>query len=180
MKELSLHILDLVENSIRAKAELINIFINEDIMNNFLEIIIEDDGNGMDEEFLSIVDNPFTTTRKTRNVGLGLPLLKAAAIRTDGDFQIISEKEKGTKIVATFKYDHIDRAPIGNMGSTIATLLSRVEKFDLVYIHQINNKRFTFSTTEVKEFLGEVSLNTPEVVLWIQDYINDNISTLCK
>lgn len=180
MKELSLHVLDLVENSIKAKAGLINISIIEDIMNNLLKIIIEDNGNGMDEEFLRIADNPFTTTRKTRNVGLGISLIKAATLRTDGDFHISSQKGKGTTVVATFRYDHIDRAPVGDMGSTIATILSREEKVDILYLHQINNKRFFFDSKEVRKLLGEVSLSTPEVILWIQDYINENVSSLCK
>ncbi len=180
MKELSLHILDLVENSIKAKAKLIKISIIEDLTNNILEITLEDNGSGMDEEFLSIADNPFTTTRKTRNVGLGLSLIKAAALRADGDFHISSEKGKGTEVVATFRHDHIDRTPIGNMGGTIAAILSREEKVDILYLHQINSKQFVFNTKEIRKFLGEVNINTPNVILWIQDYINDNIALLSK
>lgn len=178
MKELSLHILDLVENSINAQAELVIITIIEDLNNNYLKIIIEDDGNGMDKDLLSVADDPFTTTRKTRNVGLGLSLMKAAALRTDGDFSITSEKGKGTKVVAVFRHDHIDRAPLGNMGDTIAALMSREEKIDYLYLHQVNNKQFKFDTREIREFLGDVSINTPEVILWVQDYINSNLNLL--
>lgn len=174
-----MHVLDLVENSISANAKLIKISIIEDIKNNILEIVIEDDGDGMDQEFLSIADNPFTTTRKTRNVGLGLSLTKAATKRTDGDFHIISQKGKGTKVVATFRYDHIDRAPVGDMGSTIATILSKDEA-DILYIHKINCKQFIFDSKEVRKILGDISLATPEVMLWINDYVNENISALCK
>ncbi|WIV10573.1 ATP-binding protein [Proteiniborus sp. MB09-C3] len=180
MKELSLHVLDLAENSIRAKAKLVTISITEDLNHNLLKILIEDNGNGMDEELLSVADDPFTTTRKTRNVGLGLSLLKAAALRAEGDFHITSEKGTGTKIEATFKHNHIDRAPIGNMGSTIATILIRKEKIDILYIHQVNGRQFIFSTKEIKKLLGEVSINTPEVILWIKDYINENVSELNK
>ena len=180
MKELSLHILDLVENSISAKAKLVKISIIEDTIKNLLEIRIEDNGIGMDEELLSACDNPFTTTRKTRSVGLGLSLLKSAALRANGDFHITSEKGKGTKVVASFIHDNIDRAPIGNMGSTIATILSREEKVDILYLHQINNKQFLFSTKEIKKLLGEVSMNIPKVILWIQDYINENVGELSR
>lgn len=178
MKELSLHILDLVENSIKAEANIIKIYVIEDLLNNLLTISIEDNGKGMEPSFLSVADNPFTTTRKTRNVGLGLSLMKSAALRCDGDFNIISEKGKGTKVTATFKHDHIDRAPIGNMGSTTAALISREEKIDYIYRHQINNSIFVFDTKEIKEILGEVEINSPEIVLWLQDYINENIKTL--
>ncbi len=178
MKELSLHILDLVENSINAQAKLVIITIIEDLNNNFLKIVIEDNGNGMDKNLLSVADDPFTTTRKTRNVGLGLSLMKAAALRTNGDFSITSEKGKGTKVVATFRHDHIDRAPLGNIGETIAVLLSREERIDYLYIHQVNNKQFKFDTREIREFLGEVSIKTPKVILWVQDYINSNLNLL--
>lgn len=178
MKELSLHVLDLVENSIKAKAKLVKITVIEDLASNFLKIIIEDNGEGMEESLLNVVDNPFTTTRKTRNVGLGLSLMKAAALRAGGDLDISSQKGKGTKVVTTFTHDHIDRTPLGNMGGTIATLLSREEKIDYLYIHQTNNNKFTFDTREIKELLDGVSINTPEVILWIQDYINDNIKNL--
>lgn len=180
MKELSLHILDLVENSINAQAKLVTINIFEDLSNNLLKITIVDDGKGMDEDFLRVADNPFTTTRKTRDVGLGLSLMKSAAIRTDGDFSITSEKGKGTKVMATFTYNHIDRVPLGNIGGTISTILNREENIDYLYIHRINSKQFIFDTREVRKLLREVNLNTPEVILWVQDYINENIIELNK
>lgn len=180
LKELSLHVLDIVENSISANANLIKILIDEDLVHNLLTIQIEDNGIGMDKELLRMADNPFTTTRKTRKVGLGLSLFKAAALRTEGNFNIDSVKGKGTIVKATFKHDHIDRAPIGNMGSTIATILSREDNIDLLYIHRICDKVFEFDTRKIKEILGEVSLNTPEIILWIQNYINENIIELSK
>jgi len=180
LKELSLHILDLVENSISAKASLIKIAIIEELEKNLLQITIGDNGRGMDEELLIVVDNPFTTTRTTRSVGLGLSLFKSAALRANGDFHIISEKGKGTEVVASFKHDNIDRAPIGNMGSTISAILSREEKIDILYLHKINNKKFIFCTKEIKKLLGQISMNTPKVILWVQDYINENIEELNK
>lgn len=172
--------LDIAENSISANASLIKITIDEDLVHNFLVIQIEDNGIGMDRELLEMADNPFTTTRKTRKVGLGLSLFKAAALRTEGDFSIDSVKGNGTVVKATFKYDHIDRAPIGNMGSTIAAILSREDDVDLLYIHKICDKVFEFDTREIKKILGEVRLNTPEIILWIQNYINDSINELSK
>lgn len=178
MKELSLHILDLVENSINAEAKHITIFIFEDILNNLLTISIEDDGKGMEASLLSVVDDPFITTRKTRNVGLGLSLMKSAALRCDGNLNIASEKGKGTKVVITFKHNHIDRAPLGNMGSTMAALISREEQIDYIYTHKINDSIFVLNTKEIKEILGEVEINSPEIILWLQDYINENIKSL--
>lgn len=179
MKELSLHILDLAENSIKAKSTIIRITINENLIKDLLSIVIEDNGLGMDEDFLKVVVDPFTTTRTTRNVGLGLPLIKAAAERCEGSFRIDSTKGNGTKVTATFKHSHIDRAPIGDMGQTIVALINHNEAIEYIYTHNVNCRQsFIFDTREIKKLLDGVSIKKSEILLWIIEYINDGINNL--
>ena len=113
MEELSLHLLDLIQNSVKAGASLVEIIITEKA--GLLTIILEDNGCGMSEEFLSRVESPFTTTRTTRKVGLGIPLFKQAALMAGGDFSITSRQGEGTRLTATFELDNIDRAPMGDL-----------------------------------------------------------------
>ncbi len=178
MLELSLHVLDIVNNSVKAKAETIEIIIDEQIEKNTLSVTIRDDGCGMDEEFLKTVTDPFKTTRTTRKVGMGISLFQAAAEATGGNLTISSEKNVGTEVVATFTYDHIDRQPMGDMASTMQTLVSSNENIDFIYRHIKNQKEFLFDTAQVKEILGDVSLINPEILLWIRDYIEEGLQEI--
>ena len=190
MKELSLHILDIVQNSIKAQATLIEITIQEDLNTDCLSIEIKDNGKGMDKDLLEKVTDPFVTTRDTRRVGLGISLLKAAAIQCEGNLIIESEKGMGTKIITTFRHSHIDRSPLGSMEDTIVTLLlSNEEKIDglekerevdYIYKHQINNESFIFDTREVKKLLEGTPINDYEVLVWIKEYLKENLETLVK
>lgn len=178
MKELSLHILDLGENSLAANAKLIKIIIIEDLKRDILKITIEDDGKGMDKELLKIADDPFFTTRTTRSVGLGLSLMKASAKRCEGDLKILSVINKGTKVECEFCHSHIDRAPIGNIGETLVTLINHNKKFDILYIHEVDENKFVFDTREIKQILNGVKINSPDVLLWIKDYIIENMKKI--
>lgn len=179
MTELSLHILDIVQNSIKANASSIEFVIDEDIKKNLLTITITDDGCGMDKEFLNDVINPFRTTRTTRKVGLGLSLFKNACELTGGEFEITSELGIGTKVKAVFVYDSIDRQPIGDMASTISTIIGSNDKINYVYKHIFNNKSFEFSTTEIRKILGEeISLSEIDVLNWIEGYIKEETENL--
>lgn len=178
MKELSLHILDLVENSITANSKLIKVSIEEDIKNDKLIIIIEDNGCGMDEEFLKNVQSPFTTTRTTRSVGLGLSLVKMAANRCEGDLTISSKKNVGTKLEIDFKHSHIDRAPLGDMCGTLICIINNDKNIDLLYNHIVSDKKFTLDTREVKNILEGASITSPEVLLWLKEYIKENTDEL--
>ncbi|WP_069649211.1 ATP-binding protein [Caloranaerobacter ferrireducens] len=180
MKELSLHILDLAENSVKAEATKINISIFEDTERDLLTINLEDNGRGMDEELLKKVEDPFVTSRTTRKVGLGIPLMKAAALRCEGDFKISSEIGKGTKVTIIFKHSHIDRAPIGDIGQTIISLINANENIEIVYKHSYNGNCFVFDTKEVKNILGDVPINEAHIMLWIKDYINENVRNLYR
>ncbi len=178
MRELSLHILDIAQNSISAKATLINIEIEENTAKNLLAISVTDNGIGMDKEFLEKVTDPFITTRKTRKVGLGISLFKAAAERCGGNFFINSKVGKGTKIIATFKRDHIDRAPLGNIPDTLTTLIIANEQIDYIYRHLFNDKEFILDTREIRKILGEVPLSNIKVIDWINNYIIDGLKKI--
>lgn len=180
MKELSLHILDIIQNSITAKASFIEIKINEDLVNDTYKIEISDNGIGMDEEFLKKVLDPFTTTRLTRKVGLGLPLFQASTLQCDGNFEIKSEVEVGTSVKAVFKHSHIDRPPLGNVSDTIITCIMANNKIDYLYEHKYNKNKFIFDTREVKKKIGDMPITDIEIISWIKEYIKENISGLVK
>ena len=179
MLEISLHILDIVNNSVKATASLISVTVEEAKKENLLKITIEDNGCGMDEDFLKEVLDPFRTTRTTRKVGMGLSLFKAAAENAGGGLSIESEKNVGTKVFVWFTYDHIDRQPLGNMAETMLTLISGNETIDFVYTHVVDEKDFKLDTREIKNILGdEISLGSPEIVMWLSDYIREGLSEI--
>lgn len=177
MKEISLNILDIAENSVKAKAKNINISILE--TNDYLIIEILDDGTGMTDEILQNVTDPFCTTRTTRNVGLGIPLLKLSAEQTGGNVEITSKHfskypdNHGTKTVATFFKNHIDMTPLGDIISTISTLIHCNPDIDFVFSHKISNKEVTLNTKELRNVLGPVPLNNTEVNIWIKEYLSE-------
>lgn len=183
MRDLSLHILDLSQNSISAGAGLVQITVDEDTEADKLIICIEDNGKGMDKDFLERVKDPFVTTRTSRKVGLGIPLMLAACKRCEGDLVIESEKNVGTKLTATFKHSHIDRAPMGDMAETMLSLIlagsERSGVVDLVYRHIIDHKEFCMDTRDIRAALGrDISLGEPEVLMWIRDFINEGLLNL--
>ncbi len=179
MLELSLHILDIVNNSIRAEADLIYISIKESIDDNLLQISISDNGCGMDSQFLENVTDPFRTTRTTRKVGMGLSLFQSAARNAGGDLVVRSEKHVGTTVEASFIYNHIDRQPMGDMAETLVTLISGNDTIDFVYSHIINQNKFVFDTREIKQLLGEkICLGNPEIVLWLKEYIHEGLNKI--
>ncbi|SHJ59118.1 Histidine kinase-, DNA gyrase B-, and HSP90-like ATPase [Dethiosulfatibacter aminovorans DSM 17477] len=180
MKELSLHVLDIARNSIRAEATRIGIFIEENLEDNKLVISIEDNGKGMDEETLRKIEDPFYTSRDVRRVGLGIPLLKAAVERCNGSIKIQSEEGIGTSLYCEMDYDHIDRAPLGKIQDTIMILLNDSDNYELVYTHVYNGRRFDFDTVEIKEILDGVPLGSPDVLMWIKGYILENVANIKK
>lgn len=178
MNELSLHILDIVQNSISAQAKHILIEVLEDSENDRLEISVTDDGRGMSPDFLKKVVDPFTTTRTTRKVGLGIPLLKFAAESTDGGFQIESEVGRGTTIKASFTLSHIDRAPLGDMAQTMEILITANPGIGFLYRRRVDKRGFELDTAEIKEAIGDVPINSPDVLLWVKDYITEKENEL--
>lgn len=178
MVDLSLHILDIVQNSIRAEARLVRIFIFEQLTKDMLTIRIEDDGRGMNEEMVSKVINPFYTTRKTRKVGLGIPLLKQNAEMCDGTLHITSKPSKGTMIEVFFKHSHIDRPPLGDIASTMKILIAGSPTVDFEYHHKVNEEGFQVTTKEMKETLEDISITDANVLAFIESMINENIKAL--
>ena len=178
MKEISLHVLDLAQNSITAGASLIELLIIENTRDDLLVIRLKDNGRGMDEETLKNVADPFFTTRTTRKVGLGISMFKANAELCEGALSIDSELGVGTVIEATFKHSHIDRVPLGNMADTIMTMVMGVGASDIVYKHVYNSGTFIFNTQEVKEVLGDVPLDLPDVLLWIKGFVEEGLKDI--
>ncbi|MGA2667874.1 MAG: ATP-binding protein [Ignavibacteria bacterium] len=180
MKDLSLHILDIAENSIEAGAKNIGIIIDEDISNDLLTLEINDDGRGMDAEYLEKVTDPFVTTRTTRKVGLGISLLKAAAESANGKLIINSTRGIGTVIKATFQLTHIDRKPVGMISDTILTLVVGNPDINFNFQHLRNGFHFTFNSGEVKEKLFSKGLNSTEILTAIRKILKEysiNIKT---
>ncbi len=178
MQELSLNILDITHNSIKADANKIEITLLESKEKNMIEITICDDGRGMDEELLRNVTDPFVTTRTTRKVGLGIPLFKQSAESTNGAFSIRSKVGEGTEVCASFQMDHLDRVPIGDMSSTIVSLIQANDRIRFVYSHKTDHGTFVLDTDELHAQLGEVPLSEPAVLNWIGEYINENLEDI--
>lgn len=174
MTEISLNILDVAENSVRAKASLVEITVEADREANRLIVLIKDDGCGMSQEQVEQVADPFFTTRKTRKVGLGIPFFKMAALGTGGDFQIASEVGEGTVVRAEFVLDHIDRMPLGDINSTIYTLVRFHPDMDFYYTYRYDDREFVLDTRQMREILGGIPLDTPEVSEYIKEYLEEN------
>ena len=174
MPEISLNVLDVAENSTRAGASLVNITVKADFLNDQLTIIIDDNGCGMTPQQVEQVTDPFFTSRTTRKVGLGVPFFKLAAESTGGSFTIISQPNVGTKVTAVFILSHIDRMPLGDINTTIHTLVVYHPETDFVYRYQYNNRSFTLDTREFRQVLGDIPFDTPEISAYIMDYLNEN------
>lgn len=177
MKELSLNILDIAENSVKAKATLTEIKIVEE--NDLLTLTITDDGCGMTDEILKTVSDPFYTTRTTRKVGMGIPLLKLEAELTGGSLNITSKhileypEEHGTVVTATFYKNHIDCTPLGDVVASITTLIQGHPDTDFLFIHKTEEREVSLDTRELRGVLGDVPLNTYDVIKWIEEYLNE-------
>jgi len=178
MKELSLHILDIVQNSITACATIVEIVVLEDITANILSISISDNGKGMSKEFLAKVRDPFTTTRTTRSVGMGISLFESAAVSCGGCFDISSELGVGTTVYANFLHNHIDRQPLGNIAETITTLIFGSPTIDFVFKYNTNGGIFEFDTRKIKDILSGTPIDALEVILWMKEYIKEGMEEL--
>lgn len=181
MRELSLNILDITQNSIKANATLVTISVTADEAADMVEIAVKDNGKGMSKDFLKTVTDPFTTTRTTRKVGMGLPLFKMAAESTGGSFEIVSELGVGTEVKAKFVISSIDRMPLGDLAGTMGVLMQGNGDIDFDLEYAVTSadgekREFSFDTREVKEQLGDVPIGEYEVVSALEGLIRDNIS----
>ena len=182
MKELSLNILDVAENSVKAGASLTQILLTE--QGNVLTLEIVDDGCGMSEDIVRSVTDPFYTTRTTRKVGMGIPLLKLACEQTDGSLTIESVTqeanpvEHGTHVTATFHTDHIDFTPLGDVSSSILTLIQGHPDTDFLFRHQMEDRVVELDTRELREVLEDVPLNSYDVMEWIRGNLQEQYEML--
>lgn len=180
MKELSLNILDIAQNSIKASASRIEITLTR--QGRWLTVQIADDGTGMSPAFAAEAANPFTTTRTTRKVGMGLPLFKLAAEQTGGTFSIESRQAAragephGTTVTATFDTEHVDCEPLGDIAETILTLIQGNPNLSLTYVYKTEAGEQRLSTDEMREILGdEVPLNNPDVLEWAREFLHESL-----
>lgn len=163
MEDLSLHILDIAENALRADAKRIELSVSRDSGKNLLVVEIRDDGRGMNAETLSRVRDPFFTTKK-KKTGLGLPLLAQAAEQAGGGLAVESAPGTGTRVTVTFAWDHIDRPALGDVAGTVLTLIAGHPEVDVVYEERNGDTVARLDTAELKQDLEGVPINEPAVL----------------
>jgi len=178
MTELALNILDISNNSLRAGATEVIIEICADTKADILSIKITDNGKGMSLEFLKTVTDPFATTRKTRRVGMGLPLIKMEAEMAGGSFDITSEVGKGTSVTTVFGLTHVDRPPLGDVAETIAVLIGAPEETEYVLVYSVDGEEYRFDTKEIKEVLDGVDIRSTEIIVFLTQMIRENINKI--
>jgi anti-sigma regulatory factor (Ser/Thr protein kinase) len=173
MRELSLNVLDIAQNSIAAGATQITICVTLDSAGDCLTIEIDDNGHGMTAEQVNRVSDPFYTTRTTRKVGMGIPLFRMAAELAGGKLDIHSTPQVGTRVTATFGLSHIDRMPLGDMCNTLTALIRMNPSLDFIYRYTIDGRCMEIDTRAWRQILGDVSFDTPEVMEWIDGFIKE-------
>ena len=176
MPEISLNILDVTENSVRAGASRIEVFVDADTARDSLTVTIRDNGCGMTAEQVAQVTDPFFTTRKTRRIGLGVPFFKLSAEQTGGSFRIESEPGAGTTVTAVYVLSSIDRMPLGDIGGTMKQLIVMHEDRDFTLRLSLDGRSFTLDTAEFREVLEGIPFSTPDVQAYIDEYLKENIS----
>jgi hypothetical protein len=180
MKDLSCHILDIVQNSIHAGASRVEMDVNESTQDGKLILTITDNGCGMNSERILQVTDPFFTTSETKKVGLGLPLLKQNAEQTGGSFGIDSVVNKGTVVKAVFNTSNIDMIPMGDLASTMKTLIACDPGKDFVYRHRKDDSGFDLDTSQIRAGLDGMNLGNREVLDYIADYVRTSLKELDK
>ena len=175
MKDLSLHILDIIQNSISAKANLIELTIEENLKDNLYTLTFIDNGMGMSDETAKKVVDPYFTSRTTRKVGLGLPLLKQNAERTGGNLTITSKEGCGTTVKAVFQHNSIDRPVLGDIAGVIVLLCSANPEINFVYRHITESGEYIFDSREIKETLEGVSISNPDIMKYLKEMIKENL-----
>ena len=178
MKDLSMHIMDILQNSTRAGATEVTLEVIENPAADTLTIRFIDNGCGMDAETVQKVINPFFTTRTTRKVGLGLPLLKQNTEQTGGSLDIQSEKGKGTTVTAVFGLTHLDRPPMGDLAGTVVLTASAYPNIRFIFHYHSDQTDYVFDTDEVNEALDGISIQEPEVIQYLKEMIQENIGNV--
>ncbi len=175
MRDISLHILDIVENSINAGASKVEIEMVEDSKADRFMLRVVDDGKGMDEDLMKKIRDPFFSMKPGKKFGLGIPMLAQTAKECNGELTVHSEEGKGTSISAEYRLSHIDSKPLGDMGSTMAALVAGHSEVDYSLVYDRDGARYEFDTEGIKAELGDVPINLPDVLKFIKDDINNGI-----
>ncbi len=173
-----MHIMDIFQNAIRANATTISLDIVEDTQKNFLRLSFVDNGHGMSAKLSHKVTDPFFTTRKTRRVGLGLPLLKQNTERTGGYFNMESQEGEGTRITAQFVLDHLDRPVLGDVPGAVLLTITANPEIGFTYTHTKAEKSYCLSTSEIKTALGDIPLNSPMVYEYLREMVTENLNEI--
>jgi len=178
MKDLALHILDIVQNSTVAGASEVRILIDQDTDKNLLTISVADNGRGMSAETVKIVTDPFFTTRTTRKVGMGISLIKQNAEQTGGSLTIESELGVGTKLTAVFQLNHVDRPPMGDIAGVMVLIAGGNPSVRFKYTHVVDGNDYVFDTNEVSEALDETPINDPSVMRFLREMLKENLVSI--
>jgi hypothetical protein len=178
MNDLSLHIIDIIQNSLSAGATSITLVVEENIPDDKLVIILEDNGRGMSREIADRLEDPFYTTRTTRRVGMGIPLFKQSAVQSGGGLTISSEVGKGTVVTAWFEHSNIDRPPLGDLANSFVLMVSANPNIHFVLRYLFNSSEYIFDSMEVAEVLGDISLSDVRVIRMLEEMIKENIKEL--
>lgn len=176
MRELALHLLDIAENSVSAQARRVEINVEEDLPHDRLRLWVKDDGRGMDQDMAARVTDPFVTSRTTRKVGLGIPLLKAAAESCNGHLRIHSAVGRGTCVEVEFQRSHIDRMPLGDLAGTLYILVVGWPDVRWVFHYCAGEAEFEFDSEPIKQELGDVPLTEPAVLAFIRETLQQGIA----
>jgi hypothetical protein len=181
LREIALHLLDIAENGVSAGANIIEITVEEDLPNDCLKLVVEDNGKGMDEQLLAGITDPFVTSRTTRKVGLGVPLLKAAAEACQGQLLITSKPGQGTRLEVELQRSHIDRMPLGDLAGTWLILIIAFQKIHWVFHYRAKTQasqadiQFTFDDEPIKRVLEEVPLTEPSILTFIRELLQEGV-----
>lgn len=178
MNDLSLHIIDIIQNSLSAGAKRIGLAIKEDSANDRLTISIEDNGKGMAPEVAARLEDPFYTTRTTRKVGMGIPLFKQSAMQSGGNLSVESEPGKGTTVTAWFELGNIDRPPLGDVANSFVLMVSANPQIHFTLSYVVNENEYTFDSVEVAEVLGDIELSDVRVIRMLEEMVRENIKEL--
>jgi len=178
MNDLSMHILDIIQNSLSAGATTIELVVCEDVINNLLTIVIQDNGKGMSPEQVAKVTDPFFTSRTTRKVGMGLPLYRQSAEQSDGALKVESKVGVGTTVTATFRYDHLDRPPMGNLANAVVLMISANPNHLFRFTYTYNDKSYSIDTQEINLALDGMPIHEMQVIRMIQQIIEENMLAL--
>ena len=178
MRELSLHILDIARNSVEAGAGRVELTVREDPVGDRLEVTVVDDGCGMDEETVARVTDPFYTTRTTRPVGLGIPLMMATCERAGGKMELTSTPGKGTRVRCEMQLSNLDRPPLGDMAAVVQAMACKSGHTELLYRHMVGAEEFRVDTLEVKRELEQDCLCAPPILTWLGRHVREGLREL--